>query len=177
MCHRSGRISPSRKLFVAEKKFPIIPRIAGLPLAPPDSHLEHTVIPKRTLSSSLEVFLGRLPLSLASFAETVSSGDRLVASANAARRSSQIHCPHSRQATLYTAHMHRIAGLILFSSLSYQDRSPRYLGRCSHAVASRPNILTFSNSPSLGNSSHHQKLHRYARRRYFTPVFGAAQSD
>lgn len=78
----------------------------------------------------------------------------------------RLHC------TQRINNQHRIAGFTPFSSKSYQNGSPRKLGRDLHAVARRPKILTLSNSPDLGNQSHHQKLHRYARRRYFTPAFG-----
>lgn len=49
--------------------------------------------------------------------------------------------------------------------------SPRKQGQRPHAIADRPTTLTSSISPRLGVSSQHQKLHRCALKRIFSPVF------
>lgn len=146
----------------------------------PNRHLEHTIIPEPPRMNSLEDFLDRFRPPLSFFAKRISQSDRHSLLRNAEKRGSLIPPNHSKQATLYTAQMHRISGLTRSVSecyLVYRIGSPRKLGRGLHAVASRPKTLTPSNSPNLGKRSHHQKLHRYALRRYFTPASESVESD
>ena len=91
------------------------------------------------------------------------------------------------------APMHRIAG---FSSVSYtarkyhagstamhKNRSPRKQGRGNHAIGNRPesasahSALPPSTHPTLGVSSRHQRFHRCALQRIFSPSFGNGRSD
>ncbi len=55
--------------------------------------------------------------------------------------------------------------------------SPRKQGRELHAIASRPETLTPSIHPNLGERSKHQGLHRCALQRIFRPVLGIDCSD
>ena len=146
----------------------------------PNRHLEHTIIPESPRKNSLEDFLDRFRPPLSFFAKRISQGDRHSLLRNAEKRGSLIPPNHSKQATLYTAQLHRISGLTPVSRRflrDYRVGSPRKLGRVSYAVTSRPKSLTPSNSPDLGKRSHHQKLHRYALRRYFTPASESVESD
>ena len=55
--------------------------------------------------------------------------------------------------------------------LSHKSRSPRKPGRSVYAVTPRPETLTPSTHPDLGEKSKHQGLHRYALKRIFRPFF------
>ena len=52
--------------------------------------------------------------------------------------------------------------------LSHKSRSPRKPGRSVYAVTPRPETLTPSTHPDLGEKSKHQGLHRYALKRITT---------
>ena len=77
----------------------------------PNRHLEHTIIPEPPRMNSLEDFLDRFRPPLSFFAKRISHGDRHSLLRNAEKRGSLIPPNHSKQATLYTAQMHRISGL------------------------------------------------------------------
>ena len=77
----------------------------------PNRHLEHTIIPEPPRMNSLEDFLARFRPPLSFFAKRISQGDRHSLLRNAEKRGSLIPPNHSKQATLYTAQMHRISGL------------------------------------------------------------------
>lgn len=146
----------------------------------PNRHLEHTIIPESPRKNSLEDFLDRFRPPLSFFAKRISQGDRPSLLRNADERSSLIPPNHSKQATLYTAQLHRISGLTPVSRrfcATTESGLHGNWGRVSYAVTSRPKSLTPSNSPDLGKRSHHQKLHRYALRRYFTPASESVESD
>jgi len=84
-------------------------------------------------------------------------------SANGNAAGYSIHQHHSRQATLHTA-IDRNAGLIPRSSVIYATRLGLHEKWVtpSHAVVRRPQFLTPSTNPYLGNKSQHKKLHRCA---------------
>ncbi len=82
----------------------------------PNRHLEHTIIPESPLKNSLEDFLDRFRPPLSFFAKRISQGDRPPLLRNADARGSLIPPNHSKQATLYTAQLHRISGLTPVSS-------------------------------------------------------------
>lgn len=136
---------------------------------------------------------------LASFASMVSSSDDAKVAAGDRLRLSQIHHTHSRQATLYTALHDRTHKLRAFApqyrfhpasyrvsrallagaciGVRHNGGSPRRQGRYLHAIASRPETLTPSIHPNLGERSKHQGLHRCALQRIFRPVLGTDCSD
>ena len=70
-----------------------------MPNTLPDCHLVRTAIPFLPHEDSLGDFHRSPSVSLASFADRVSEGDRGKALARAPPRSSSIHPPHARQAT------------------------------------------------------------------------------
>ena len=109
MRHRFGRISLRRNSSSPSEKFPITRRIVFK--KKPNRHLEHTIIPEPPRMNSLEDFLDRFRPPLSFFAKRISQGDRHSLLRNAEKRGSLIPPNHSKQATLYTAQMHRISGL------------------------------------------------------------------
>jgi len=72
------------------------------------------------------------------------------------KRLTTVYRYHSRQATLQVV-FQRSVGLTKSC-----DKSPRIEGRNSHAIVTRPHILTPSINPKLGVSSQYKELHRCA---------------
>lgn len=144
---------------------------------------------------SLGVFHPSRSVSLASFANRVSGGDRTAALARAAGPLFP-HPPASRKAGYVCTQrygpagpMHRAAGSISCfvrgpeyhtgSTSAHKNRSPRKQGRHHHAIGKRPESasagkarLPPSTHPKLGVSSRHQRFHRCALQRIFSPSFG-----
>ena len=140
-------------------------------LISPNSHLAYTIIPILLISNSLEVFLDKLQCSylilqgifhtpIICFAWPLRCIFRCV-----------IRMTHSKQATLHTAIVHRIAGLIPISNflLIITFRVSAIFGMTLYAIITFPNILTPSIYPDLGNQSKHQELHSCALRRFKSP--------
>ena len=149
---------------------------------------------------SLGDFHHSLSVSLASFADQVSGGDRgrlLWPERNTALFP---HPPAPRKAGYICTQrygprrpMHRIAGSssASYTARKYRDgstavhknRSPRKQGRGNHAIGNRPEsasthgVLPPSTHPKLGVSSRHQRFHRCALQRIFRPSLGNGRSD
>jgi hypothetical protein len=119
--------------------------------AEPNRHLEHTIIlsPYQSRRFPWQIRNGLSSFARCAFMEGFPSNSR---------------APHARQATLHTDMAYRNAGLIPTGG-GFNDRpigSPRKMGRLAYAITRRPNSLTSSTNPGLGNQSRHKKLHRYA---------------
>ena len=146
----------------------------------PNRHLEHTIIPTLSQLNSLEDFLDRSRPPLSFFAAWISSSNhRRVLAIRKGVVPDSLHVTQSRLHC--TQHFHTAYQVSPQSVgsfyVAHRVGSPRKLVRGLHAVASRPKTLTPSNSPNLGKRSRHQKLHRYALRRYFTPASESVESD
>ena len=173
---RFGRISLCDNLPSPCKTFPITSHILAKTESPLSTHYNPQVVS----ANSLEDFLGRSLPALSFFATRISKSNRICVLAIRGRvdlkslrlTQSRLHCTQHKDAPHKQVSPRSVEGFHV-----YRVGSPRQLGRDLHAVASRPKALTPSNSPDLGKRSHHQKLHRYALRRYFTPVSGTVESD
>ena len=189
---------PEARLSLPIRWFPFQRFAAALPTAVPDCHLVRTAIPFLPHEDSLGDFHRSPSVSLASFADRVSGGDRGKALARAPPRSSSIHPPHARQATsthsvtaptdrctaLQVHNLFRTQAEIPQGSTSvHKNRSPRKQGRNNHAIGKRPesasahSALPPSTHPTLGVSSRHHGFHRYALQRIFRPSLGNGRSD
>ena len=151
--------------------------------------------------NSLGVFHHSLSVSLASFAKLVSAGDH---DRRPGQDSAVLipHSPASRKAGYGCTQrygpeigpMHRTAGSISCfvhgpeyrdgSTSAHKSRSPRRQGRHRHAIGKRPAPasagkarLPPSTHPKLGVSSRHQRFHRCALQRIFSPSFGDGRTD
>lgn len=173
---RFGRISLCENLPSPCKTFPIASHILAKTESPLSTHYNPQVV----YANSLEDFLGRFPPALSFFAKRISKSNRRCVLAirkdvdpkSLRLTQSRLHCTQRTNAPHKQVSPQSVEGLRL-----YRVGSPRQLGRDLYAITSRPKTLTPSNSPNLGKRSHHQKLHRYALRRYFTPVSGTVESD
>ena len=165
------------------------------PAMPPDRHLVRTAIPFQPGQDSLGDFHPSRSVPLASFANRVSGGDQTGPLARGPRLLFP-HPPASRKAgyicTQRYAPNRRDAPHCRFKSASYtnrkyrygstfmhKSRSPRKQGRHHHAIGKRPESasagkarLPPSTHPKLGVSSRHQRFHRCALQRIFSPSFG-----
>ena len=149
---------------------------------------------------SLGDFHHSLSVSLASFADQVSGGDRgrllwperntaLFPHPPAPRKAGYVCTQHLGQNVL----PHRLAGsqsasytgrkYHVGSTSVHKSRSPRKQGRDNHAIGKRPEsasargALPPSTHPRLGVSSRHQRFHRCALQRIFRPSLGNGRSD
>ena len=163
---------------------------------PPDRHLVRTAIPFQPGQDSLGDFHPSRSVPLASFANRVSGGDQTGPLARGPRLLFP-HPPASRKAGYGCTQrygpeigpMHRTAGSISCfvhgpeyrdgSTSAHKSRSPRRQGRHRHAIGKRPAPasagkarLPPSTHPKLGVSSRHQRFHRCALQRIFSPSFG-----
>ena len=137
--------------------------------------------------NSLGVFHHSLSVSLASFAKQVSAGDHDRQSRPGQRRVDPTFTSFTQgRLRLHTALRTRrhdaphCRFIICFvhgsayhngSTSTHKSRSPRKPGRSVYAVTPRPETLTPSTHPDLGEKSKHQGLHRYALKRIFRPFF------
>ena len=169
-----------------------------MPNTLPDCHLVRTAIPFLPHEDSLGDFHHSPSVSLASFADRVSGGDRGKALARAPPRSSSIHPPHARQATSthsVTAPTDRCTALQVHNLFRTQAENTTVGVRlCTRtglhenrvglsmpleiALSSQAQkALPPSTHPKLGVSSKHQRFHRYALQRIFRPSLGNGRSD
>ena len=145
--------------------------------------------------NSLGVFHHSLSVSLASFANRVSAGDhgrhpgqdvRRVDPASTrftqgrlrlhtALRPRRADAPRCRFISCFVRGPEYHTG----STSAHKNRSPRKQGRHHHAIGKRPESasagkarLPPSTHPKLGVSSRHQRFHRCALQRIFSPSFG-----
>ena len=145
--------------------------------------------------NSLGVFHHSLSVSLASFAKQVSAGDHDRQSRPGQRRVDPTFTSFTQgRLRLHTALRTRrhdaphCRFIICFvhgsayhngSTSTHKSRSPRKQGRHHHAIGKRPESasagkarLPPSTHPKLGVSSRHQRFHRCALQRIFSPSFG-----
>ena len=167
---RFGRISLCGNLSSPYKTFPITPHILSETESPLRAHYN----PQAVSTNSLEDFLDRFLAALIFFCNADFKEQSLTGIGHTALAFSY---PYTSLKAGYSVHStnaphKQVSPQSVGDFHFYRVGPPRQLGRDLHAVASRPKALTPSNSPNLGKRSHHQKLHRYALRRYFTPVSG-----
>lgn len=164
------------------------------PAMPPDRHLVRTAIPFQPGQDSLGDFHPSRSVPLASFANRVSGGDQTGPLARGPRLLFP-HPPASRKAGYVCTQRYgpaadapRCRFISCFvrgpeyhtgSTSAHKNRSPRKQGRHHHAIGKRPESasagkarLPPSTHPKLGVSSRHQRFHRCALQRIFSPSFG-----
>ena len=177
-CPQVRQVFPASKLVVAVRE---VSYHSTHLKEKPNRHLEHTIIPTLSRLNSLEDFLDRSRPPLSFFAAWISSGNhRRVLAIRKGVVPDSLHVTQSRlhcTQHFYTPHIRFHPSQQTDVTPIHRVGSPRRLVRDLHAVASRPKSLTPSNSPNLGKRSRHQKLHRYALRRYFTPASESVRSD